>query len=117
MKPKEIIIMADYGSGAYAWDEKGVPYDFENIPNIEGIGEIISELERWQEWFQKGTLADKDFLQTTPFARNFPWEEFHAKGLELARRIRRLIDPEIKLVYSNPVEDPNYKIDENTEIR
>jgi hypothetical protein len=117
MKPKEITIMADYGS-AYAWDDEGCSYDFEDFLDIEGMAAIVQELEEWQEWFETETFtSDPGFPLRDGQARNFPWDEFHAQGLELAKRIRSLIDPEIKLFYQKPVEDPNHQFEGKIEIR
>lgn len=44
MKPKEITIMADYGS-AYARDDEGCSYYFDDFLDVEDMVAIVRELE------------------------------------------------------------------------
>ncbi len=99
---KKIRIMADYGD-AYAWDQHGVciglAYNFKNIPEIQTIED---ELIQWAGDFWKSEDNDP----------NFPWEEFHKRGMALTARLNQAIpkDIDIEVSYSRPYEDPKGKV-------
>ena len=98
----KIRIMADYGD-AYAWDQDGVniglSYNFENLPEIEAIEE---EFIRWSGDFWKAKDNDPDF----------PWEDFHNRGVDLTARLHEAIPKNIniEICYQRPYEDPNGKL-------
>jgi hypothetical protein len=96
-RPKNITIMADYGD-SYAWDEDGAStglgYYFPEIPEV---AEIEAELKAWSSWFSTAEEFDP----------NFPWKEFHQKGLNLAYRLHQVIkDTGTPVFYWPPFEDP-----------
>lgn len=77
----KIKIMADYGN-AHAWDQEGVCIGLSyNFPDREVVAQIEKELEEWAAWFI--STIDEDL--------NFPWDDFHEKGLTLAKRLKEAI--------------------------
>lgn len=98
--PRRIRIMADYG-GAYAWDEDGIGTGiaeyFQDRPEYEQLEAVEQELVEWDTWFETSDLPD-DF--------NFPWDDFHVKGLELAKRLAGLLKGSPPVFYQPPYEDP-----------
>lgn len=102
----KIKIMADYGD-AYAWDQEGVCIGLSyNFPEREVIAQIEKELEEWSGWFMSN---DEDL--------NFHWDDFHEKGLALAKRLKEAIrDTGVPVFYEPPFEDPNRMNHEVLEI-
>jgi hypothetical protein len=100
----KIRIMADYGD-AYAWDQDGVniglSYNFENLPEIAAIEE---ELIRWSGDFWEAEDNDPDF----------PWEDFHKRGVDLTARLHEAIPRtmNIEISYQRPYEDPKGKLND-----
>lgn len=95
--PKEITIMADYGT-AYAWDEEGAGIGLsEHFQDSPEVARIEAELEAWARWF---STADE-------FDPKFPWQEFHQKGLALAQCLYQAIKyTNVPVYYWSPFEDP-----------
>ena len=98
----KIRIMADY-SDAYAWDQNGVCIALApNFPDQREVAAIERELDAWAG----------DFAISEDNDPNFPWEEFHARGLALATRLHNAV-PEaigIEICYQGPYEDPKGKM-------
>lgn len=97
----KIRIMADYGE-AYAWDQCGtcigLGYNFEDIPEIQAIED---DFIKWAG----------DFWAAEDDDPNFPWEEFHKRGIALTARLNQAIPEniDIEISYSRPDEDPKGK--------
>lgn len=96
----KIKIMADYGD-AYAWDQEGVCIGLSyNFPERAVVSQIEKELEEWAGWF----------MSSIDEGINFPWDDFHEKGLTLAKRLKEVIrDTGIPVFYEPPFEDPKRK--------
>ena len=104
--PQKIIIMADYSADSYAWDfETGelITPISDYFLNNSQIIELEQDLSKWCEWFDQ---------EIDPFEDNssFPWKEFHAEGLMLARKLANILSKEgIEIYYQIPYEDPGSK--------
>lgn len=98
----QIKIMADYGLNSYDWEHEGESFDlygfFEVHPETESLKK---ELEEWWARFDRDT-RDND--------SDFPWEEFHRKGVELATKLAIVLKPSgVEVYYDRPFEDPKGK--------
>jgi hypothetical protein len=90
-----ITIMADYGNGPYAWLNENP--EESNAPG----GAIADMIGGWPSDWNVSKELDADFTDwILPFDRDsfhnpesFPWEEFHRRGIELTRRLKREVGP------------------------
>lgn len=96
MRKREVGIMADYGD-AYSWIDGANASIHHYFPDTPGLAEDEGELLQWSGWFWK-SLDDRS---------NFPWEDFHARGIFLAQRVRELLPDDVAVTYSRPSEDPS----------
>jgi hypothetical protein len=112
-----ITIMADYGNGPYAWLN-------ENPEEKPGIGPGIADMTHgFLDWNVSKEL-EADFADwMVPFARDsydnpesFPWEEFHRRGIELSKRLKREVGSTFRVRYVKPSEDPNHRVNCVVEI-
>jgi hypothetical protein len=46
----------------------------------------------------------------------FNWSAFHRQGMALAKRLKQELGDRARVVYAKPVEDPDYKTEEQVEI-
>ncbi|MDD2804006.1 MAG: hypothetical protein PHV33_00495 [Elusimicrobiales bacterium] len=109
---KKITVMADFGFGAWAWlsDDKD-KYVGGNIGDYFGLShfKISKALEkRFAVW-------GADF-EANAYKPCFDWDRFHQVGLELSHELKKELGEKVQVVYSKPVEDPNYKEGGTTEI-
>ena len=99
-RPRKIRIMADYG-GAYAWDEDGICTDiaefFADRKEYRPLQTIEEKLMEWSKWFATSDIPDD---------LNFPWDEFHERGLVLAKKLFLLLKNNPPVFYQPPYEDP-----------
>jgi hypothetical protein len=102
IKIKEIRIQADCGD--YLWSDLG-------LISIEDVClDDLSELDKkFKDWASEPELF-------YPHFKNFPWDSFHKRGITLSRSLKGKIDPTIYLYYRKTPDDPNYEIDEITDI-
>ena len=102
MKIKKIRIQADCGD--YLWSDQG-------LISIEDIcKDNLTELDKqFKDWASEPEPFYPDF-------ENFPWESFHKRGIALSMLLKSKIDPEIYLYYRKTPDDPNYELDETTDI-
>ena len=93
--------MADYGS-AYAWDEDGVCTGIaEYFPDHRehtALQAIEGMLEEWSGWFATSVSVGEN--------SEFPWDEFHERGLALAKKLALLLKDNPPVCYQPPFEDP-----------
>ena len=109
LRLSRIRIMADYGD-AYAWDQDGVCVGLHYyFPEIADVKRIEEELETWAG----------DFWSSRDEDPNFPWEEFHSRGLDLATRLNATLPSEmdVEICYERPWEDPQGKNSDRTILR
>lgn len=103
---KQITIMADYGMGPYGWLN-------ENPEEQPGLGPNIADRYGFPPDWNVSKELEADFADwITQFERDsfenpemFPWEEFHRRGIELSRRLKREIGSAAHVRYVKPIED------------
>ncbi|WP_404381878.1 hypothetical protein [Caenispirillum salinarum] len=101
--PLRLTIMPDFG-WSWLWDEYGASTclegTFDDIPEMEALER---EFETWQCVFEDaGWPADG-----SPAPDIFDWPPFHAQGLELCTRLKRLVGERADIWYEKPFEDPH----------
>lgn len=112
---KTITIMADFGMGPWAWEKDASDETTRVGLNIASSEWIVSR-------YDVSTSLKKDFSAWVIHFENhyddagFDWPEFHRRGIELSRRLKAELGVRVKIVYAKPVEDPNHKTGEQTEI-
>jgi hypothetical protein len=85
--------MGDYNS-AYAWDGDGCAITLEGL-GIAASAQLEAEFEAWASHLWD--VNDKP--------ERFPWNSFNERGLELARKLRSLLDPDVVILYRKHVQD------------
>jgi len=105
-----ITVMADFG-GAYAWArrsqrERGVGPNIADacagFPDEYIVPEqLCADFRAWVIWFEK--CWDND---------DFDWPPFHARGIALAQRLKRVLGPRFVVIYEKPAEDRDYPHEE-----
>lgn len=63
-----------------------VPFENLQLPQ-----DLVQKFEAWEEWYF-GSIATRESTQ------NFPWDEFDARGLELAKELKAFLGPDQYLV-------------------
>lgn len=115
-----LTVMVDYGNAPFLWLAKragqagiggnvcdGTSYD-EGCPMSEGL---------WREFADWACVFDRmDFDSDCCDASDWDWPTFHARGLQLACRLKREVGDAYRVVYDKPCEDPNHRLDERREI-
>lgn len=102
-----IAVMADYGSGPYAWRREN-----DEEPGIgPNVGDAVCGFS--DEYRVSPDLEKAFALWAVQFEResgreNFPWESWNAEGIELARRLEGELGDRFNVEYHYPVEDPSY---------
>jgi hypothetical protein len=105
---KIITIMPDFGMSPYAWERdetdehRGVGgaitdsvCGFENTPY-----KVSAALQReFREWAVH-------FERNAGYPGNIDWPRFHEIGLALAKRLKKEIGDQARVVYERPYEDP-----------
>lgn len=122
MANKEVYtVMPDCG-GAYAWrKDRGLHPAAGVGVNSAGFGGwggeyTISELLQqdfadWQSEFESAHWHE-DQKGRLPIA----WNDYHLRGLDLARRLKVELGEDICVVYEKPTEDPDCDADERREV-
>jgi len=96
--PVLITIMADY-DGGYAWDQNGEKIWLHPLfPDLPEVKRIEAELIDWSGQLWKSQAGDP----------TFPWQDFHNRGLALARQFKEALPAacDIQLSYVRALEDP-----------
>lgn len=112
-------IMPDYGNAAYAWIRKPGAVGPGVGGNIADGGtgwmgkhpiskELETDFAMWAIEFE-GEVTDETEL-------TFHWQDFHNRGLALARRLKTELGPDVRVIYEKPIEDPDCAIEERREI-
>ena len=114
---KILTIMPDFGMGPYAWlkhEDDGTTLVGGNIADclsgFEGSEFAVSAAleESFVAWMHRFGSGYNDPA--------FDWPAFHHDGIELARRLKREIGDQARVIYSGACEDPAYVRTERTEI-
>lgn len=104
----QVIVMSDFGDAIF-WDNEGV-----NIGGPDGCDDInISEslLNEFADWHLPFERFD---FENNP---DFNWDEYHKKGMELSRKLKKEVGEDVEIIYEKPFEDPNHHLNERTVIK
>lgn len=110
-------VMADCGVGEFLWkkkaDETGlVGSNYFSMMDHADYQDLISEglFNKMWDWA-------KEFMDSQPDDLFAPWqvdwEQFHARGMELARLLKEELGDTAYVQYVRPYEDPNSHSSEN----
>jgi hypothetical protein len=113
-------IMPDFGNAPYGWMKRPGQYRC-------GVGPNMADSSGWSGDHPISKELDADFSawslefecnvnSTGSGDRLFDWRNFHDRGLELARRLKAELGPQIKVRYEKPIEDPGEAVETVTEI-
>ena len=118
---KMITIMPDFGMSPYAWIK-------DDSDKTTWVGTYLADAVSGFEFsaYNVSKALEAEFAAWATVFENhsdeeaFNWTEFHARGIALARRLKRELGDQVRVVYDTPVEDPSYRtyrgIDVRTEI-
>ena len=123
MKKPIITIMPDFGMGPYAWIIRDGDVNARQVgPNYADSVAGFPHGKDDEIQFNMPKELEEDFSDwVTAFElyadfRRFNWDHFHARGLILAKRLKKHIGQKAIVRYVKPCEDPNYKDNEITVI-
>lgn len=122
--PKTIYTILPEHGGAYGWiirdgdETHGVGPNHADTTGWDGDHPISDELHRdFREWQIRFEREVAPWRQGHPlFDLSFDWTWFHARGLELCRRLKQELGDAVRIVYIKPSEDPDFKVDQRREI-
>jgi hypothetical protein len=111
-------IMPDY-AGAYGWviadgdESQGVGPNHADTSGWYGEHPISRELHEefahWQDLFEAAPMLDDGTIE-------LGWDNFHATGIDLARKLKTEIGDRARIIYEKPFEDPDREQDERREV-
>jgi len=107
-------VMPDFGH-AWGWANEQAEYgDSAGVNCNEFLGDdlLVSEelshlLYEWQKAFEQSALSDPNSID---------WEDFHWRGLALAKRLKVELGDQVTVIYEKPFEDPTMHANERYEI-
>lgn len=116
-----LTVMVDYGFADFLWikdspDEEG----YVNHPLADGMSwdedypfseELWKKFAPWAIAFDNTKGVDHAFD-----AGCWDWAAFHERGLQLTRELKEEVGDTYRVVYTKPVEDPDYKQDDYREV-
>lgn len=116
-----LTVLAETGP-AYIWVVRR--------PDQEGVGPNLCDLMGWSDdfpmshglwqkfsdWAVEFHQACRDAFFADEMADDWDWRRFHAWGMLLSRWLKEEVGDAYRVVYYKPHEDPNYGLDERTEI-
>lgn len=112
-------IMPDFGNAAYGWVitpgeiRRGVGGNMADYTGWCGDHSISKQLEHdFAEW----SLEFEKNVDVYGNAPDFDWENYHKRGLALARKLKSELGSEIRVRYVKPCEDPGSETNTCTEI-
>lgn len=116
-----LTVMVDYGLAPFMWLK-------ETPDEIGYVNDCICD---GRGWYEDAPISVELWKKFSPWALEFDqtmydmhaldpdhwdWLAFHERGLELARELKEEVGDTYRVVYTKPVEDPNYKQDEDREL-
>lgn len=108
--PEHIIrICPDFK--AYLWDDEDVTHDLADLQDKEGKPIVMPELDAWAQEIEPIVVASET---GQPYEKD--WADYHKRGQELARRLRRRLSSGYELWYETPYEDKSGTIPERIRI-
>lgn len=121
MKKIILTVMPDYGMGPFLWIDRSGDHSNGVGPNCcDSVArckahplsaELHEAFAAWVTEFEHFPMIDVHVIDPS-----VDWDAFHARGLELARRLKAEVGDEYRVVYEKPYEDPGRVIDERREI-
>lgn len=114
MAEKTTIKMMPDTSCSLFWQEDGTCCgDAENLSyggerNTEtNVNLNIPGLREWLDEYMWRCLVPREAGEITPdeLSRTFGWKDFHKRGLALAAQVKKLLSPNVELLYCKPYED------------
>lgn len=69
----------------------------------------------WQGEFESYAWVETDSLAGRRYSR-FDWPSFHARGIELAIRLKAELGERATVIYEKPYEDNGREVGERTEV-
>ena len=123
MDNKKIIRMSQEDSFSLFWDEEGVciggaeSLTLHESPDDENGTTIelhIPALQEWlDEYMSKGLIpCESGTISIEELNKSFNWEKFHKRGTALALEVKKLLPPEVSLIYEPPFEDKSGTMNE-----
>ncbi len=120
--PTILTIMPDFGSGPFLWinrsgdDTQGVGPNccsFKSACDIHPMSEaLLGDFSAWVLEFERADRMPGDAWDKLAL----DWTRFHARGMELAVRLKTEVGAAFRVIYEKPVEDPGRRSDERREI-
>ena len=112
---ESITIMADYG-GAFAWrtfNDHGLGGAFDCCGDVAGQAISPMLIQDLMDWTREFSCAQ--YIAEGSFAM-LEWDQFHARGIELAQKLKAIVGDAADIYYEKPWEDPNVFDQERVEI-
>ncbi|MFM4847389.1 hypothetical protein ACEUDG_01630 [Aeromonas rivipollensis] len=117
-----LTVMVDYGGAPFLWvcDDPNetccVTYNVSDGMYWYEEDDVMSEelWKRFSPWALEFDQTMYDMHALDP--DHWDWLAFHERGLQLARELKEEVGDTYRVVYTKPVEDPNYKQDEDREL-
>lgn len=123
MDNKRIIRMRPEDSSSLFWDGEGICiggaeyltlYDSSEYENGTSIGLHVPGLQEWLDEYMWQCLVpcESGTISIEELSKSFNWEKFHKQGVALALEVKKLLPPEVSLIYEPPFEDKSGTINE-----
>lgn len=123
MDNKKIIHMSPKDSFSLFWDEEGdciggaeylTLYDSSEYENGTSIELHIPGLQEWLDEYMWQCLVpcESGTISIEELSKSFNWEKFHKQGVALALEVKKLLPPEVSLIYEPPFEDKSGTMNE-----
>lgn len=129
-----LTVMADFGMSPFLWfnrdgdDSHGVGgncCDASGRCHSHPMSDPLFEaFTRWAVEYEtapwaEGSRVDPDDLKSDVFVHSemiLDWPDFHARGFELAKRLKDEVGAAFRVIYEKPIEDPACHEDERREV-
>ena len=123
MDNKKIIRMCPEDSFSLFWDEEGICiggaeyltlYDSSEYENGTSSELHVPGLQEWLDEYMWQCLVpcESGKISIEELSKSFNWEKFHKQGVALALEVKKLLPPEVSLLYDPPFEDKSGTMNE-----
>ena len=123
MDNKKIIRMCPEDSFSLFWDEESICiggaeyltlYDSSEYENGTTIELHVPGLQEWLDEYMWQCLVpcESGKISIEELSKSFNWEKFHKQGVALALKVKKLLPPEVSLIYEPPFEDKSGTMNE-----
>ncbi len=107
---RRLVLMPDVGNeliwSSYSVRQQGVGYACCNIQYTCGDHPLSDLL--WSDMKVWARMAPEEEPFVTAEMRDFPWDAFHHRGTELARRLKQEVGSKIRVLYVKTSADPDF---------